>query len=101
LRIVLPLAKEDGPTANVPVTVDPGTAGGTGRYEDLYRFKVPQLRMISQTGPYFHDNSAATLDEVLDHLTSDWYRNSVDGKRYPILLTPRQRLDLLEFLKIL
>jgi len=101
VQVVLPLAKEDGTTVNVPVTADPGSAGGTGRYEDLYRFKVPQLRMINQTGPYFHDNSAATLDDVLDHLTSDWYRNSADGKQHPIQLTPEQRQDLLEFLKIL
>jgi cytochrome c peroxidase len=28
---------------------------------------VTQLRGISKTAPYFHNNSAATLDEVLDH----------------------------------
>ena len=99
IRVVLPLAKEDGTVANVPVIVDPGVAGGTGRYEDLYRFKVPQLRRVSQTGPYFHDNSAATLEEVLDFLTSDAYANSADGKQHPIQLTPQQRLDLLAFLR--
>ena len=26
-----------------------------------------QLRGISKTAPYFHNNSAATLEEVLDH----------------------------------
>ena len=101
IRVVLPLAKEDGTLANVPVWVDPGVSGGTGRYEDLYRFKVPQLRRISKTGPYFHDNMAATLDEVLDFLLSDAYANSGDGKQHPIRLNGQQRLDLLEFLKIL
>jgi cytochrome c peroxidase len=28
---------------------------------------VTQLRGISKTAPYFHNNSAATLEEVLDH----------------------------------
>jgi cytochrome c peroxidase len=28
---------------------------------------ITQLRGISQTAPYFHNNSAATLEEVLDH----------------------------------
>ena len=28
---------------------------------------VTQLRGISRTAPYFHNNSAATLEEVLDH----------------------------------
>ena len=27
----------------------------------------PQLRGISRTAPYFHNNSAATLEQVLDH----------------------------------
>jgi cytochrome c peroxidase len=28
---------------------------------------VTQLRGISRTAPYFHNNSASTLEEVLDH----------------------------------
>ena len=28
---------------------------------------VNQLRGISRTAPYFHNNSAATLEDVLDH----------------------------------
>jgi cytochrome c peroxidase len=28
---------------------------------------VTQLRGISKTAPYFHNNSAATLEDVLDH----------------------------------
>jgi cytochrome c peroxidase len=33
-------------------------------------FYAPQLRGLSQTAPYFHDHSAATLDDVLDHYES-------------------------------
>ena len=65
--MVLPLAQVDGTLVQHAVTVDPGTASASGRYEDLYRFKVPQLRRISQLGPYFHDNSAPTLEAVIDH----------------------------------
>ncbi len=101
VRVVLPLAKEDGTLVNVPVMVDPGSAGGTGRYEDLYRFKVPQLRRVARTGPYFHDNSADTLEQVLDYLTSDAFSNSADGRKFPIKLNDQQRKDLLEFLRIL
>jgi cytochrome c peroxidase len=28
---------------------------------------VPQVRNIAKTAPYFHNNSAATLDDLLDH----------------------------------
>jgi len=48
-------------------------AGGEGIYEltgiasDMGRFRAPTLRNIAVTAPYFHDGSAATLDDVLDH----------------------------------
>lgn len=98
-ELVLPLARVDGSTVEFAVTADPGTAGSTGRYEDLFRFKVPQLRHVSRLGPYFHDNSAATLEEVLDYLESGWYRQSADGRNFPIQMTPQERRDLLAFLR--
>jgi mono/diheme cytochrome c family protein len=42
-------------------------------------------------GPYFHDGSAATLDEVVAHYE----------KRFNLGLTDRQRRDLVEYLKTL
>ena len=48
-------------------------AGGQGVYEttgaasDMGRFRVPTLRNITVTAPYFHDGTATTLDDVLDH----------------------------------
>ena len=42
-----------------------------GRFEvtkdpaDLYVFKVPSLRNVEMTAPYFHDGSIATLDEAV------------------------------------
>ncbi len=33
--------------------------------EDMF-FKVPSLRNIEKTGPYFHDGSIATLDQAVD-----------------------------------
>jgi cytochrome c peroxidase len=38
----------------------------TGREEDKYSFKVPGLRNVALTAPYFHDASAATLEEAVD-----------------------------------
>lgn len=35
---------------------------------------ITQLRGISKTAPYFHNNSAATLDEVLDHYNAFFRR---------------------------
>jgi len=37
----------------------------TGREEDAYRFKVPSLRNIALTGPYFHDGAVESLEEAI------------------------------------
>jgi cytochrome c peroxidase len=29
------------------------------------RFRTPSLRMVTETGPYFHNGTAATLEDVL------------------------------------
>jgi cytochrome c peroxidase len=47
-------------------TSDPGRLLLTGQPADLGVMDVTQLRGISKTAPYFHNNSSATLDEVLD-----------------------------------
>ncbi len=48
-------------------TSDPGRLLLTGQPADLGAMDVTQLRGISRTAPYFHNNSAATLEQVLDH----------------------------------
>jgi cytochrome c peroxidase len=96
--VVLPLANEDGTTAMVTVTYDLGLAMTTGRSADIGRFKVPQLRGIKDAGPYFHDNSADTLEEVVDYFNSPSYNNSKDGRLYPIHMSAQERAQLLAFL---
>jgi cytochrome c peroxidase len=52
---------------------DPGRAlltgfvGGPAPADDWNKFDVNGLRGIGKTAPYFHNNSAATLEEVVDH----------------------------------
>ena len=48
-------------------TSDPGRLLLTGQIADLGVMDITQLRGISRTAPYFHNNSAATLEAVLDH----------------------------------
>lgn len=43
-----------------------GRMGVTGLSTDRMRFKVPILRNIELTGPYFHDGQAKTLEEAVD-----------------------------------
>jgi cytochrome c peroxidase len=62
----------NGVTIRLPSS-DPGRALLTGfvlgpsPFDDWNKFDVPALRGISATAPYFHNNSAATLEEVVDH----------------------------------
>ena len=69
---------------------DPGRAlltgfvGGPAGQDDWNKFDVPGLRGISKTAPYFHNNSAATLEEVVDHYIEFFKRvqaNAAAGRR--------------------
>ena len=52
-----PLAKSDMGRFNV-----------TGREEDRYRFKVPTLRNVARTAPYFHDGAVAKLEQAVENM---------------------------------
>jgi cytochrome c peroxidase len=45
---------------------DLGRYNVTGHEKDRYVFKVPSLRNVALTAPYFHDGSAETLDEAIE-----------------------------------
>ncbi|MBU1236123.1 MAG: cytochrome-c peroxidase [Gammaproteobacteria bacterium] len=44
---------------------DLGRFNVTGREEDRYVFKVPSLRNVAETAPYFHDGSVARLEAAV------------------------------------
>lgn len=44
---------------------DLGRFNVTGDHADLHAFKVPSLRNVAHTAPYFHDGSAATLEAAI------------------------------------
>jgi cytochrome c peroxidase len=72
-------------------TTDPGRALITGKWTDLNRFKVPQIRALGARAPYFHDGSAATLDDVVA-----FYEESLG-----FAFTGTERDDLIAFLTAL
>ena len=98
---------------------DPGRAlltgfvGGAAPRDDWEKFDVPGLRGISKTAPYFHNNSAATLEEMLDHYDALFRRaevNFVPGGVVPPIATtdgvnfdrrpaPEERAALLAYLR--
>lgn len=65
-------------------------------------FKTPSLRGLGLTGPYFHDGRAAALEEAADLMIKGGVANPhLDEKLKPATLTPKQRRELLAFLKSL
>ena len=83
---------------------DLGRAMVTGQLEapvpvldQVNAFKISPLRGISQTAPYFHDNSAKTLENVVAHYAL--FFNVVTGGG--IVLTPGDQADLVAYLKLL
>ena len=98
---------------------DPGRAlltgfvGGPAPADDWHKFDVPQLRGIGKTAPYFHNNSAATLEEVVDHYIAFFTRLEVltpagapppppattDGVNFDRKPLPEERRALLAYLR--
>jgi cytochrome c peroxidase len=72
--------------------------------EDRYRgaFKTPTLVDIPRTGPYFHDGSAATLEQAVDVMAGGGIANpNLDAGLRPVKLSARERAALLSFLRSL
>ncbi|MFN3653692.1 MAG: hypothetical protein ACK47B_29280, partial [Armatimonadota bacterium] len=78
-------------TGETVQTTDPGRAMITGKWADLNKFKVPGLRGLASRAPYFHDGSAATLEEVVE-----FYYD-----RFAIEAGPAEKEALAAFLKSL
>jgi len=100
---------------------DPGRALLTGfvgngvpaAQDDWQKLDVPGLRGISKTAPYFHNNSAATLEDVVDHYIEFFKRVQVNAPANlipPIITTdgvhvdrpltsPEERAALLAYLR--
>jgi cytochrome c peroxidase len=56
---------EDYWTATGSERVDEGRYRITGEEEDRYVFRVPMLRNVARTAPYFHDGSVAELRDAI------------------------------------
>lgn len=78
---------------------DRGRAAISGRPEDERAFKTPSLRHIAKAAPYFHDGSAATLAEVIDHY--DKPGPNLDPELLPLHLTEPEKQALAAFLQSL
>ena len=65
-------------------------------------FKVPTLRNIAITGPYMHDGSIISLEEVIDHYSKGGNANKYRHEFIkPFDIAEREKNDLVSFLKSL
>lgn len=53
-----------------PQPTDLGRYNVTGKEADRYKFKVPSLRNVARTAPYFHDGGVATLPQAVEMIAS-------------------------------
>lgn len=86
----------------------------TDNPDDMGRFRTPTLRNVAVSGPYMHDGSLPTLEEVIRHYEAGGRRlddgpHAGDGAQNPLkdpliigfTLTDNQRGDLIAFLESL
>lgn len=81
---------------------DPGRALITGRIDqpgpasDLNSFKIPILWGVKDTAPYFHDNSAKTLEDVAAQ-----YARFFLTIPNSLILSQQDQADIVAYLKLL
>ena len=94
--------------AGVGMDKDPPDAGRkavTDKDRDLGKFRVPALREVANTGPYYHDGSVATLEEAVAIMAGGGKDSpKVSGMLKAIgeeKVSEQDKKDLVEFLKAL
>lgn len=81
---------------------DLGRHDVTKKEEDKGAFKTPLLRNLSDTFPYMHDGSLATLEEVVDYFDRGGTPNAwLSPNVKPLGLLEQEKKDLVAFLKSL
>src|SRR5213075_757162 len=74
----------------------------TKKEEDRGAFKTPTLREVAKTGPYMHDGSLKTLEEVVEHYNKGGTANPTSDKDIKKLnLTDSEKADVVAFMKAL
>lgn len=70
---------------------DTGRGNVTGLWRDLGRFKTPTMRALAARAPYFHNGTAATIEDVVRHYET----------HLGFVFTDQERKELVAFLKAL
>ncbi len=83
-------------------TPDLGRFAVTKDEKDRGAFKTPTIRNIVQHGPYMHDGSQKTLEEVVEWYAKGGHPNpTLSNKIQKLDLSAQDKADLVEFMKAL
>jgi cytochrome c peroxidase len=89
-------------SSTVIVASDLGRALITGDLNDTFNVRIPTLWGVKDTAPYFHDNSARTLEDVMDHYNRLFlFLNDLIPNDVFQPLTDQDKADIVAFLKLL
>ena len=73
--------------------------------DNVNAFKIPPLWGVARTAPYFHDNSAKTLEAVMEHYATFFAIISDPDGPGPaeptIALTAQDHADMVAYMKLL
>lgn len=78
---------------------DPGHGADKGRYDvtedesDLYVFKVPSLRNVTRTYPYFHDGREWSLKEAVKIMAKAQLGVNLDDEKMTMIVTFLESLE--------
>ncbi|GHA11992.1 hypothetical protein GCM10008090_22270 [Arenicella chitinivorans] len=80
---------------------DSGLGGVSKQPSDVGKFKTPSLWNVELTAPYFHNGSAQTLDDVVQHYNLGLRGANTSAFIRPLKLNAQQRSDLVAYLRSL
>jgi len=80
---------------------DKGRGAITGLKNDMGKFKTPTLLNIAKTPPYFHDGSAASLQDVINHYLQGGVSENTSTMVRPFGLTDLEQSQLIDYLESL
>ena len=90
-NIGIGMDKPEPDVGRFAVTKDPADTGA---------FKTPTIRNVALSGPYMHDGSVATLEEVVEWYDKGGHPNPhLSAKIRPLKLSAQEKADLVEFMK--
>ena len=79
----------------------PGTPAGAVEFRGNQFFSTQTAIEAADTLPAFHNNSAETMEDVVDHYRSDEFNDSITGAGNGFLIDDSQRNQIASFLRAL